>query len=553
MGRKVQKLRAPFILPHWPNRRRSVFFLLGVILPSAGLAAPAATPDPFFLSEKEACQKLLANISPEGTLRGTVIASPSRADPNYYFHWIRDGALVMDVVRGCSEGTADLLFEDFIALSEIQQNLPNLSGGLGEPRFEVGGQSSSEDWGRPQGDGPALRASLLIRNWDGREVTRRVIERDLEFVARHWRDRTFDLWEETRGLSFYTLMVQRRALQDGQRWSKNTSIPIDWEREIRAIRSTLERFWDPGLGYLRGHLEETPKFKHPSGLDLSVILAAIHAADPADEFGVIDDRVLATALELRRRFEREYAINQLPELAHLGPAIGRYPEDTYDGVRVNTRGNPWYLATSAFSELHFRAAAEWSKRGKIRVSPLNAPFFESLTAMTGKKIPLETLDRKNPLFHSLIRALLQEGDRYLARVQYHMSPDGRMAEQFHRDGGFPQGARDLTWSYAAWISARRARGLALETRKCSPASEGIQKSFGNLCFGLPIPVEVKGEFKGILAARRSVLHEAEMKTIPRKIDHKPVAVSGEMLIPVGRMRVVSHLADQIGDPVAGSK
>jgi hypothetical protein len=34
--------------------------------------------------------KLLSNISPPDALKGTVIASPSRESPNYYYHWIRE-------------------------------------------------------------------------------------------------------------------------------------------------------------------------------------------------------------------------------------------------------------------------------------------------------------------------------------------------------------------------------------------------------------------------------------------------------------------------------
>src|SRR3990170_4171528 len=38
-------------------------------------------------------QKLLKNISPADGIKGSVVASPSRVNPNYYFHWVRDAAL----------------------------------------------------------------------------------------------------------------------------------------------------------------------------------------------------------------------------------------------------------------------------------------------------------------------------------------------------------------------------------------------------------------------------------------------------------------------------
>jgi hypothetical protein len=44
-------------------------------------------------------EKLMANFSPEFGAPGSVVASRSYR-PNYRFHWIRDAALVMDVVVG---------------------------------------------------------------------------------------------------------------------------------------------------------------------------------------------------------------------------------------------------------------------------------------------------------------------------------------------------------------------------------------------------------------------------------------------------------------------
>lgn len=48
-------------------------------------------------------------------------------------------------------------------------------------------------------------------------------------------------------------------------------------------------------------------------------------------------------------------------------------------------------------------------------------------------------------------------DRFMATVQYHQHDNGSLSEQFNRWTGFEQGARDLTWSYASFISAADAR------------------------------------------------------------------------------------------------
>src|SRR4051794_3070830 len=62
-------------------------------LPNVSQAIPRS------LSRQEAAcaLHLLENISPPGAARGAIVASPSSYEPNYRFHWVRDGALVSDV------------------------------------------------------------------------------------------------------------------------------------------------------------------------------------------------------------------------------------------------------------------------------------------------------------------------------------------------------------------------------------------------------------------------------------------------------------------------
>lgn len=57
------------------------------------------TMEAWLIQEKDvAAQKLLNNINRTDTKPGTVVASPQQDGPNYYFHWVRDAALAMDVV-----------------------------------------------------------------------------------------------------------------------------------------------------------------------------------------------------------------------------------------------------------------------------------------------------------------------------------------------------------------------------------------------------------------------------------------------------------------------
>src|SRR5688572_27116818 len=71
---------------------------LVVILLTSTLAVGQDSFSFWFRQKMEKSERyMFANISPQD-LRGVVLASPSRANPDYYYHWIRDAALVMKVV-----------------------------------------------------------------------------------------------------------------------------------------------------------------------------------------------------------------------------------------------------------------------------------------------------------------------------------------------------------------------------------------------------------------------------------------------------------------------
>src|SRR5579883_394910 len=172
--------------------------------------------------------------------RGSVLASPIIADwnpePDYFFHWVRDSAIVM---RTVSELAADAQsdsqrarwtrhFEDFVAFSLALTRLDGrrqvslrertqpdfekflrpaeemraLAGDLvlGEPRFNPDGSLDVLRWSRPQYDGPALRALACLQYLaaGGRTSAsiRELLWRDLDFTARHAGETCIGPWEE---------------------------------------------------------------------------------------------------------------------------------------------------------------------------------------------------------------------------------------------------------------------------------------------------------------------------------------------------------------------
>ncbi len=427
---------------------------------------------------------LFRAISPADGAPGAVMASPSRSNPDYYYHWIRDAALVMkEVYRVKPERTTQsmLTLLDYARFSRQNQLTQNPSGGpadlgLGEPKFEINGAPYTAGWGRPQNDGPALRAFVLTRVafdllnegkgnivyqllYRGEIPATTVIKADLEFVAHHWRDANFDLWEEIYGDHFYTRIVQYRALIEGARLARflnDGGAATFYEQQANLIHASLNSFWNPNHGYFDATLNRQGGVGHKaSQLDVAVILGVLHAEFEIGAFSIEDSRVLATALKLEDAFRAIYPINHFP--SDLAPGIGRYPEDTYDGYNTSGRGNPWYLATHALAEFYYKLAVKTSGLNLLRITNENRAFYENVTGKRFSVGAALNLTERN----QVIQAMVDKGESFLSRSRYHTPPGGNQAEQFNRDTGAPQGARDLTWSYASFISLYEARQNAM--------------------------------------------------------------------------------------------
>ena len=457
-------------------------------------AAPAAESADSDLSawldseQAIAAAKISSNLLPNGAL----LASPSRSAPNYYFHWTRDAALTMNVVLDLysasttpEERSAYLRqAHSYVDFTIQLQAEPTLSGSLdahyanlGEPKFEVSGRGFNEPWGRPQTDGPALRASSLIRIYtlslqrpdallqfkSSLGSLKSAILKDLEYTAYHWRDQGFDLWEEVRGQHFYNALAQRRALLDGAAFVQAHPGGGDAERylaEARAIEVHLARFWDGQRGHLMPTINRDGGLDYKnSNLDSSIILAALHAQGEPGYFSAADDRVLATAHFIRSTFASLYPINKVsrdPKQRRLAPAIGRYPEDRYDG-NGTSQGHPWFLTTAALAELMYSAAISYDAANQILITAHNEAFFADLALANVTLRRGDSIKRGDTRFLGILLALLQGGDEYLARIHLHAANSGDLTEQFDRYTGFERGARDLSWSYASVLSAAKAR------------------------------------------------------------------------------------------------
>ncbi|KAL1838780.1 hypothetical protein VTJ49DRAFT_2208 [Mycothermus thermophilus] len=421
-----------------------------------------------------AWNKLLCNIGPDGcaakgVASGVVIASPSKAEPDYWYTWSRDAALVMKgVVDSFAHNYSTSLqttIQNFVVSQAKLQGVSNPSGGLsdgtglGEVKFHVDLKPFTGEWGRPQRDGPPLRAIALTRyaKWlvangykdTARDVVWPVIKNDLAYTAQYWNETGFDLWEEVPGSSFFTIASSHRALVEG------AHLAAQLGTECRACITTApqvlcfqQSFWKQNGGYIVSNINGG---EYRSGKDANSILVAIHNFDPAagcdsTTFQPCSDRALSNHKVYVDSFRSEYAINRgIPQGKAV--AVGRYSEDVY------YNGNPWYLANFAAAEQLYDAIYVWDKQGKIDVTSLSLAFFRDLVP----SIQTGTYAKGSSTYKTIVDAVFAYADGFIEVAAKYTPSNGAMAEQYDRNNGSPLSAADLTWSYAAFLGATNRR------------------------------------------------------------------------------------------------
>jgi glucoamylase len=359
---------------------------------------------------------------------GAVVASPVLAsydpDPDYFFHWYRDAAVVMDALRLLRGELpqADRLFQDYVRFSLdlaaldgrriasgwddrampdfrrfLRKNLAAAHGGAipAETRVNPDGTLDITDWPRPQHDGPALEVLTLLR-WGAEGDAAELLRRNLAFVLRHARKPCFDIWEEEFGLHAYTLRVSAAALEEGAAWLEGRGEAAEARRcrvEAAEIETLLDGFWMSEENHIRSRRVEggAPE----KLLDIAVILGSIHAR-------VRGTRYNATLEQLEALFDSRYAINRNRPTGRA-PALGRYTGDKYYS------GGAYYFSTLGAAEFCYRNAE------------------------------------------------IEKGDAYLETVRAFTPESGDLSEQFDQTDGAQTSARHLAWSYAAFLTAIAAR------------------------------------------------------------------------------------------------
>ncbi|KAI4600542.1 glycoside hydrolase 15 protein [Pestalotiopsis sp. 9143b] len=430
--------------------------------------------DSFIATEEPiAYAQILCNVGPSGCHAsgvgsGLVLASPSQSDPDYYYHWTRDAALTFKALidRFVENYDADLQTEitNYITGQARLQTVSNPSGslsdgtGLGEPKFNTDFSAFTGAWGRPQRDGPALRATALITygKWlvsngytsTATSVVWPIIRNDLHYVAQYWNQTGFDLWEEVQGSSFFTIAAQHRALVEGSNFAAQVGDSCSYCDAIAPqILCFQQSFWTAG-GYINSNINVN---NGRTGKDANSVLSSNSGFDPslgcdANSFQPCSDRALSNHKLFVDSFRSIYTINS-GKAAGTAAACGRYAEDSY------YNGNPWYLNTLAAAEQLYNALYVWNQQGSITITSTSLNFFKDLSSSAA----VGTYASGSSTYTTLYDAVLAYADGFVNNVATYAASNGSLSEQYDRNTGTPLSARDLTWSYAALLTAAARR------------------------------------------------------------------------------------------------
>lgn len=450
---------------------------------------------------------VLTTLDPKEVAYGLVVASPLKKHPDYFYTWTRDSALtIRSIIYNLGDSVLDKantdylrhVVERYLEVNYHLQRVPNRSGkfdderrsGLGEPKFKTDGTPFEGDWGRPQSDGPGLRAltTILYLKYlkeTGQSIKsdllgnvtfvyNEVVKPDLEYVMANWKANLFDLWEEINASHFFNSLTQLRALEDGRALGEQVGESQDFLDALQASYGELRAYiTDPATGYVRPalpYIVETPALLAEGkrlGLDAATLLAALHAHNfeygGTDDipFDVDDPHVLSTITAMVSDMKYRYPINhdRIRPRQNIGVALGRYPEDVYDGYGYS-EGNPWFISTASAAEIVFKWINKIVTREEdIVITAFNREFFELLLddltedAATDLVIPFGS-----ERYRRVIIRMFNYSDLFLSVIQLHAdSVNGEMLEQFNKYHGYMQGAIKLTWSYSSFYNCFRWR------------------------------------------------------------------------------------------------
>jgi len=388
------------------------------------------------------------------SMPGCIIAAPSAPfntagiTQDYVYNWTRDGAITAMEISAANmpaaprSGVQPLI--DYVNFAQTCQN--NATPSLALASYIINGQA--RQWSE-QNDGPALQTLAILKAYKQLDAAtqataKAVIGRNLSYLMGAYQNPTTNVWEEHQGFSFFARSAQLQCFQTVKTNTAGISAPAGIDSAIAWLQSALQGHWN---GTLYVSMLPAPGAPALTGYDpnIDIVSACIYGAIP-----VTDTKLLATAAQLRSQWADPaspelFPINIVDAANGMGPLLGRYPADVYDGDNdVGTGDHPWALCTCNLAELYYRLAQQIGSSKKVPLDALSAAFFNQI-GVTSTTTAADA-----------VTALQDAGDAMLSAVVYH-SDHLELSEQFDGTTGYEKSVKNLTWSYAAFLSAARAR------------------------------------------------------------------------------------------------
>jgi glucoamylase len=378
---------------------------------------------------------------------GCVLASPSwensltHVSQDYVYNWTRDAAIVaIELAAGTLPTNQPL--NDYVQFAQICQN----SGGdFDRASFLING--TPRNW-TDQTDGPALQTLAILRLYSQLDaptqtVANTLIARNLSFLQNAYQGETYNLWEEEYGASFFARSAQLDCFQAITANSLGIPVPGWLSTAVPWLENALESHWNGQ--YYESLLPVPTDYRAPYDPNIDIVMAAIYGA-----VALTDTRLLATAGLLRSQWAAPtsryfYPINGADQQRGIGPLFGRYPGDVYDGdTDAQVGDHPWAVSTCNFAELYYRLASQITTAGTVPFDNLSTNFF-SQVGVDAQTTPAAAAS-----------ALQSAGDQMLQGVVFH-SDHLELSEQFDATSGYEKSVSNLSWGYASFLSAVRAK------------------------------------------------------------------------------------------------
>src|SRR5580704_15074595 len=358
---------------------------------------------------------------------GCVLASPSwensaaQVSQDYVYNWTRDAAIVAIELAAGPLPTSQPL-TDYV---QFAQTCQNSGGDFDRAAFLINGTPRS--W-TDQTDGPALQTLAILQLYaqldaQTQATASTVIAANLNFLQNAYQGQTYNLWEEEYGASFFARSVQLQCFQAITANTVGIEVPAWLSTAIPWLQNALASHWNGQ--YYQSMLPVPSDYRAPYDHNIDIVMAAIYGAIP-----VTDTKLLATAAQLRSQWAGPgsayvYPVNGADQQRGIGPLLGRYPGDVYDGdTDVQVGDHPWAVSTANFAELYYRFAGKIIFGGTVPADSLSAGFFTQVGVDASTTTPA-----------AAAAALQAAGDQMLQAVIFH-SDNLEPSEHFDATTGY---------------------------------------------------------------------------------------------------------------------